>query len=45
MSGQMSFRHDDGSNISTLDGHSKWAKRAWLEANPQIFHPGSTRLP
>ena len=42
---QMSHRHNDGSNLSFFDGHSKWAKRQWLEANPQIFHPDSTRLP
>jgi prepilin-type processing-associated H-X9-DG protein len=41
----MSHRHNDGANISFFDGHSKWAKRQWLEQNPQIFHQDSTRLP
>jgi prepilin-type N-terminal cleavage/methylation domain-containing protein/prepilin-type processing-associated H-X9-DG protein len=42
---QMSHRHSEGANISFFDGHSKWAKRQWLEANPQIFHQDSSRLP
>jgi prepilin-type N-terminal cleavage/methylation domain-containing protein/prepilin-type processing-associated H-X9-DG protein len=42
---QMSHRHNDGANVSFFDGHSKWTKRQWLEANPQIFHQDSSRLP
>jgi prepilin-type N-terminal cleavage/methylation domain-containing protein/prepilin-type processing-associated H-X9-DG protein len=42
---QMSSRHNDGANVSFFDGHSKWTRREWLEANPQIFHQDSTRLP
>jgi prepilin-type processing-associated H-X9-DG protein len=42
---QMSHRHSEGANVSFFDGHSKWAKRQWLEANPQIFHQDSSRLP
>jgi prepilin-type N-terminal cleavage/methylation domain-containing protein/prepilin-type processing-associated H-X9-DG protein len=42
---QMSFRHNDGSSVGFFDGHVKWMKKSYLEANPQIFHKDSTRLP
>ena len=42
---QMSFRHNDGSNCVYFDGHAKWHKKSYLQANPQIFHLDSTRLP
>ena len=28
-----------------FDGHSKWARREWLEGHPEIFHQDSTLPP
>ncbi len=38
---QWAARHQDGSNLVFVDGHSKWYKQAYVESHPELFY--STR--
>jgi prepilin-type N-terminal cleavage/methylation domain-containing protein/prepilin-type processing-associated H-X9-DG protein len=38
---QFAFRHNGGSNLVFVDGHSKWYKREAIEQHPELFY--STR--
>ena len=42
---QASDRHAAGLNVAFFDGHVKWMKISYLEANPQLFHHDSTLKP
>ncbi len=35
---QFAFRHQEGSNLVFVDGHSKWMSRSALEARPDLFY-------
>lgn len=36
--GQWAARHQGGSNLVFVDGHSKWYQQAYVEAHPELFY-------